>query len=144
MKQTGILPADFGTYTHRVIESRFTGIPVFLPEEIRGIAEEMAAAFLASDIGGKAQKAVWRLNEYGIITRYPHRDRMLTITGQIDLIFEYENRIYIVDYKTDRTEQPELHAEQMAVYRKAAGDLYNKPVETWLYYLRSGRTVKLG
>jgi len=66
------------------------------------------------------------------------------VTGQIDLLFESGDTVYVVDYKTDKIEDPALHAEQMAVYRKAAHDLYGKNTETWLFYLRSGNAVRVG
>ena len=59
----------------------------------------------------------------------------------MDLVFELGETVYVVDYKTDRDEIPDRHREQLAVYRKAAGDLYGKPVETWLFYLRTGHAI---
>lgn len=143
LRKTGVSPNDFGTFAHRTIESRFTGNPVFMPEEIRKEAERMADRFAESALGGMASKATWRKTEYGFITRYVHEGRPVAVTGQMDLLFEFEGTVYVVDYKTDRAEDPSVHEEQLAVYRKAAADLTKKPVETWLYYLRNGHAVKV-
>jgi ATP-dependent helicase/nuclease subunit A len=59
----------------------------------------------------------------------------------MDLAFELDGTVYVIDYKTDRDEIPDRHREQLAVYRKAAKDLFGKPVETWLFYLRTGHAV---
>lgn len=134
---------DFGTFAHRAIEARFTGIPAFMPEELRTETERMADRFLSSELGKKAAAAEWRESEYGFITRYEHEGRTVNVTGQMDLVFEYGGVAYVVDYKTDRVEEPERHAEQLAVYKKAAQDLRAKNAETWIFYLRSGRAVRL-
>ena len=134
---------DFGTFAHRAIEARFTGIPAFMPEELRDETERMADRFLSSELGKKAAAAGWRESEYGFITRYEREGRPITVTGQMDLVFEHGGLAYVVDYKTDRVEAPERHAEQLAVYKKAAQDLRAIPAETWIFYLRSGRSVKI-
>lgn len=143
LKKTGISPNDFGTFAHRAIEERFTGIRGFMNEELRPIITVMTDRFFLSELGKMSLKADWRECEYGFITRYPFEGARLTVTGQIDLVFEYEGKIYIIDYKTDRVENPEIHAEQLAVYRKAIGDLRKKPPETWIFYLRSGNAVQV-
>jgi len=143
MKKTGVSPNDFGTFAHRAIEERFTGIRAFMPEEIRPIVNEMADRFFSSKLGKIALDADWKECEYGFITRYPFGETRLTVTGQIDLAFEYGGQTYIIDYKTDRVENPKLHAEQLAVYRKAIGDLRKKPAETWIFFLRSGNAIKV-
>lgn len=143
LKNTGISSVDFGTFTHKTIEGRFTGFPSYMPEELRADAEKMADRFLSSKLGKMAQNATWRENEFGFITRYIYNGTNLIITGQIDLVFEYKGITYIVDYKTDKIENPNIHAEQLAVYRKAVQDLYKKETETWLYYLRSGHETQV-
>jgi ATP-dependent helicase/nuclease subunit A len=143
LTRTGISANDFGTFAHRIIESRFTGIPALLPEEVRKEAELMADRFLSSELGKKAAVATWRKTEYGFLTRWTLDGRAIAVSGQIDLLFELGETVYVIDYKTDRAENPELHEDQLGVYQKAAADLYKKPVETWIFYLRTGNSVKL-
>lgn len=143
LRKTGT-PADkFGTWAHETIESRFTGTPPFMPEELRAAAESMADSFFRSELGRMAQNAAWRESEFAFITRWVRDGERVTVTGQMDLAFELDGKVYVVDYKTDRDEIPDRHREQLAVYRKAAGDLYGKPVETWLFYLRTGHAVPI-
>jgi ATP-dependent helicase/nuclease subunit A len=144
LERTKTPAADFGTWTHRAIEARFLGTSAWVPDDFRPLVEEMANRFASSELGTLASQAAWRESEYGFITRYTLGDRPITVTGQMDLIFETGGTVYVVDYKTDRVEDPEIHAEQLAVYRKAARELREKPAETWLFYLRSGNAVRLG
>jgi ATP-dependent exoDNAse (exonuclease V) beta subunit len=109
-----------------------------MPEELKATVDEMAERFLASELGTLAQNATWRESEYGFITRYTLEGRAVTVSGQMDLVFETEEKVYVIDYKTDRVEDPSVHAAQLGVYRKAARELRGKPAETWLFYLRSG------
>ncbi len=141
LKATATSAADFGVYAHKTIEARFTGFPAFMPAELRPTAEAMADRFLASALGKKAVSSQWKKSEFGFVTRYEFDEKQLIISGQIDLHFEYDNKVYVVDYKTDKTENTDWHAEQMAVYRKAACDLYGKETEIWLFYLRTGNAV---
>jgi ATP-dependent helicase/nuclease subunit A len=63
------------------------------------------------------------------------------VTGRIDLLFESEGVMYIVDFKTDRVEEPERHHLQLAVYSRAISDIFGKPVCAKLVYLRGGNAV---
>jgi ATP-dependent helicase/nuclease subunit A len=67
------------------------------------------------------------------------------INGSIDLVFEDEHTVYVVDFKTDSVEFPEEHTPQMACYYRAASELFAIPSKKecmiWLYYLRSGHAV---
>jgi ATP-dependent exoDNAse (exonuclease V) beta subunit len=63
------------------------------------------------------------------------------IRGSIDLIYEYQGRCIILDFKTDKQLAPESHSLQMACYRAAAGAFSPLPPETRLVYLRDMRAV---
>jgi len=73
--------------------------------------------------------------------------RTIAITGQIDLLFGEDTNsndagpVTVVDFKTDRIENPEDHYAQLAAYFRAVEDIFARPVSVWLYYLRSGRAV---
>jgi len=129
---------DFGSWAHRAIEARFTGLPANVPPEIAALTAEMADRFLDSETGRLARAAAWRESEFAFVTDWPWEGRTVTVSGQIDLVFESGGSVYVVDYKTDRVEDPRLHEGQLRVYRKAAADLFGKPVITRLFYLRTG------
>jgi len=147
LDENGVTAAEFGTWAHRAIEARFLGLQAFLPEALAPALESMAARFLESPLGAEAAAAQWRESEYAFITRWELDDgsgggkRSVSVSGQMDLVFDRGDAVVVVDYKTDRIEDPALHAEQLAVYRKAATDLRGKKAETWLFYLRSGNAV---
>lgn len=141
LEKESITATDFGTIAHRAIEARFTGIPAAVPAGVAAVAETMADRFFGSSLGIKAQNASWREAEYSFITRQLFDGKLLTITGQADLVFEDAGTVHIVDYKTDSVENPENHRIQLAIYRNAIHDILKKPVKTWIYYLRSGNTV---
>jgi ATP-dependent exoDNAse (exonuclease V) beta subunit len=51
--------------------------------------------------------------------------------------------MYIVDYKTDRTVDPEKYAAQLAAYTRAVRDIFSKSTRAFLFYLREGRLVEM-
>lgn len=64
-------------------------------------------------------------------------------SGVIDLLCVGKDRVIIVDYKTDKVVNPDLHRYQLNTYRKAAESIFNLPVETYLYYIRNNQIVPL-
>ena len=72
------------------------------------------------------------------------RDRKIIVTGIIDLLFDDGDVMYIVDFKTDKYEDPARYAAQLAVYKRAVEDIFGKPAECRLFYLRSSHEFDLG
>ena len=153
-EKAGLGPADFGSLVHAVLEAQLTGQPCNVPPRIRSrldeenafnklmaSAEIMAGGFLASDLGKRWAAAGRRETEFPIITSAAVEGKTIAIMGQIDLLFEEEDKVVVVDFKTDRNENPEDHYGQLAAYCRAAGDIFGKSASVWLFYLRSGRAV---
>lgn len=146
----GIDPADFGTYVHAVIESEFTGKPAGIPNEIYSEAKKMADSFFASGIGIAAKTASWKKIEYGFLARIKvdGLPEDSVISGKMDLVFESKGNLFIVDYKTDRIEKPDIHKPQLKLYAEAAKRLFaekfpNAKIIPVIYYLRTGHTVEI-
>ena len=152
----GVRPEDFGTLVHAVLEARLKEQTCIVPQKIRsrivnektlqallGSAQVMADGFLTSGLGKRLTAAIRRESEFPIITSITIEGKPIAVTGQIDLLFEEENEVVVVDFKTDKTENPEDYYGQLAVYNQAAADIFGKPVSVWLYYLRSGRAVNV-
>jgi len=137
----GLSATEFGSAAHEAIEARLTGRPAILPESAKSGLEKLADTFLTSELGRLTSSATWLKTEFAFLTRWELSAKTITVSGQIDLVFEHDGHIHVVDYKTDTVENPEEHRQQLNVYRKAAGDLWQKPVTTWLFYLRSARAV---
>ncbi|MDR2403277.1 MAG: UvrD-helicase domain-containing protein [Spirochaetaceae bacterium] len=155
LEKTGLENTDFGAIVHGCLEAMSGGREPLMPprllarldakqlSEIREAARFMAEGFFESDLGRRSRAAAWLEPEFPILTTVRVNNRITTVTGQIDLIFEEAGAIYVVDFKTDRVEDPERHLGQLAVYARAAGDIFGKPVKTCIFYLRSKNTVEL-
>jgi len=159
--RAGLEPQDFGTIVHSFIEARFNGLPQRIPsrfaalvgdaknlEALSGAAQTMADGFFDSPLGRKAAAAAGSFlrTEYPILTVVNHGNdahAKTTILGKIDLIFDNGDAMYVVDFKTDREEDITRHIGQLAVYKRAAEDIFGKPVECRLFYLRKCLEVDL-
>jgi ATP-dependent helicase/nuclease subunit A len=155
LEKAGLDAADFGTVVHAFLEDRLNGrLPAIPPRVLARIRESgigavkkealvMADRFLASDLGKKSAAAAFRESEFPFVTAVQGGDRITAVTGQIDLLFEEGEVLHVVDFKTDKIENPEDHYGQLAVYKRAAEDIFGKPVRAWLYYPRTGRAPEL-
>jgi ATP-dependent helicase/nuclease subunit A len=148
-------PADFGTIAHSCVESLIKGEKAAIPANLAGrltpkeadvllsAGIELANRFLESPLGRAAQNAPFRKSEYRFRSLY----RNIFINGTIDLIFEDDKAVYVVDFKTDSLEDPGEHAAQMAFYYRAAADLlgnaHDKECRIFLFYLRTGHGVEM-
>jgi ATP-dependent helicase/nuclease subunit A len=106
----------------------------------------MAGEFLDSDLGRRCAASQYRETEFPVISAVSAVSaggRNIPVTGQIDLLFEEEDAVWIADFKTDRITRPEDHYGQLAVYKRAVSDIFKKPIRAWLYYLRSKNAVEI-
>lgn len=72
----------------------------------------------------------------------------VAIQGQIDMLFEEDDGIVIVDYKTDTKEnlmkEKDNYSLQVKIYAAVAPKLFGKPVkEIYLYSFSNGEAVKI-
>ncbi len=151
---------DFGTIAHSYAESIFTGLPVTLPGKITSVLSEkqletvthsafkMAADFLQTELGQKAKNASWRKNEYAFKMRIENTDKTShrIITGSIDLAFRFNGVFYLVDFKTDTTQDISRHCAQLALYRKALSSLKQcreDDIQCCLHYLRTNTSADI-
>jgi ATP-dependent exoDNAse (exonuclease V) beta subunit len=160
IKRAGIEANHFGTMVHAFLEAHFSGGnspgKLFIPPDILARLDEKqyekileetkktADRFINSELGAFAENALWIEPEFPFISVARINGRPLRITGQIDLLFETEGTIHIVDFKTDKVENPRRHLGQLAVYRRAVSDIYtDKAVQAWLFYLRGGKALSV-
>ena len=113
--------------------------------------------FLQSDLGKRMKTAA----EKGQLKReqpfvlgvdageiYPEQksEEMILVQGIIDVYFEEDGELVLLDYKTDRIFQKETFLEkykaQLDYYEKAMAQLLQKPVkEKWIYSFSMGRCI---
>ena len=150
----------FGTIAHICANALLSGIEAVIPPSLASLlapeeaetfleaGKELAARFVRSPLGVIAKRARLRKNEFPFrtIMRDSAGNEFFT-SGTIDLLFEDEDTIHVVDFKTDSKEDSGCHAAQMACYYRAASGLFAEPSKKkcriWLYYLRSGHAVEM-
>jgi ATP-dependent helicase/nuclease subunit A len=164
LSRTGAF-AEFGSLAHLCVEARLTGEPERIPSALAGrlrpaeaetlleAGKDLAGRFLSSPLGIQAGQAARHWSEYPFRSLWEDPGENappgagesggIVISGVIDLLFEWEDGLRVVDFKTDGEERPEAHLAQMAIYRRAARELRGKNCRVWLYYLRSGRAVEV-
>ncbi|MDR0539897.1 MAG: PD-(D/E)XK nuclease family protein, partial [Spirochaetaceae bacterium] len=158
--------AGFGAAAHLAIEARLKNEPFALPprllsmpefdgEESRQDAalnalETAADSFLSSPLGKRAASANWLESELPfrmLQSDGKNANNGQLVNGIIDLVFADDAGIVIVDFKSDRIEEPEVHAPQLWLYRRAALELWQPngggSCRVFLYYLRTGHTAEL-
>jgi hypothetical protein len=149
LETAGLGSDAFGTIVHGFIEARFNNQPEKIPprilvniresQAVKEKAREMADTFFASPLGTNSAAAGFRETEFPVLTAAGND----VVAGKIDLLFERNGELHIVDFKTDKTEDPLKHSGQLALYRRAVSDIYGKPVRCWIFFVRSGSAVEL-
>lgn len=130
-------------------DERFDLASFHLSEKTMAEIEQYKENFLNSKYGKMAVEAKVKKTEYGFITHYDDgRGEKLT-RGVIDLFFEWEDTVYIIDYKTD-AKQSNNYDKQLSVYKKAVSDLYKSmypdktfKIKAYIFYLRNSLVVEV-
>jgi ATP-dependent helicase/nuclease subunit A len=103
-------------------------------------ATELASRFHASDLGRRAARADRIEREFDFLFYFED----IVLRGQIDLWFEEDGELIVIDYKTDREQSPDAYALQLQIYALAleryAGRVADRAV---LYYLRPDVMVEV-
>ncbi|MDR2476247.1 MAG: UvrD-helicase domain-containing protein [Treponema sp.] len=150
----------FGTIAHVCAEALLNGKEAVIPPKLAGFlspkeadafldaGKKIAERFICSPLGRIAQCAQTRKSEFPFKSLiYDVLGKESLISGAVDLLFEDDQAIHVVDFKTDSKETPSGHVAQMACYFRAVSDLFvassNKKCRIWLYYLRSGHAVEM-
>jgi ATP-dependent helicase/nuclease subunit A len=151
---------SFGTIAHIFVEALLSGKEPVFPPQLSGsvspaefdalfsAGRELACRFVRSPFGKIAENAKLRENEFSFRSIIKNSDgKEVFINGTIDLFFEDNDFIHVVDFKTDSRENPVEHSAQMACYHRAVSVLFAVPAKkecrAWLYYLRTGHAVEM-
>jgi ATP-dependent helicase/nuclease subunit A len=124
--------ADLGSAVHEILAGKTDSFP----EE----AHRLADVFRLSDLGMRAAASHESGREWDFIIEI---DGVL-VRGTVDLWFNVNGEITIVDYKTDTKVRPERYAPQLALYGLAIERAFGKrPAHAWLHFLRSDTLVEV-
>src|SRR5215471_2459757 len=134
------LPADeFGRQVHAML----AGQPVAAPDPE---AARLAGVFRRSELGKRVERALRVEREFDFLMEIEG----LVVRGQIDLWFEEDGRLVVVDYKTDDVRASEAadrardYALQLRLYANAVDRITGRPVShAYLHFLRPDRVVEV-
>lgn len=131
--------SELGTQVHKIL----AGVSVDTPVHE---AVELADRFRTSALGKRALRATRLEHEYDFVVSIDQ----LVLRGQIDLWFEHNRELILVDYKTDRIRLPmdpvrlRAYSFQLQLYAIALERIAGKPVShAYLYFLRPNECVEV-
>ncbi len=117
--------SEVGSSVHEVL----AGKPGSHPAE----ALELANVFRESDLGRRSAGARTAEREWEFIADMGGT----LVRGSVDLWFEEDGEIQLVDYKTDAVARPAEYAPQLALYALAIERAFGKrPAHAYLHFLR--------
>lgn len=121
---------EFGKYIHHVAEQ------IALGREVKEDVEEVK----------RIKKFISELNANELLTEIecslPLGDYI--IRGVIDLIAIYDDRIEIIDYKTDVSKNNHFeYVKQLSIYCHAVKEYHNKKTVCKIYYVSSDEVVEV-
>lgn len=158
-------PAQRGTCLHKFMQyfntekdldeeiERIKNKKFLTTEELEIIDFEKVKGFLKSDIYNriKSSPKVYKEKKFSVLIpalENEFEDEKILIQGIADLVFEEDNELVIVDYKTDRTKNEEVlkerHTPQLRIYADALEKVLGKPVKSaYLYAFSLDKEIKL-
>ena len=153
---------DFGSLVHRLLE----WVPLEAgeeppPERVRAMADALAPAYGLDDAAARrASDQVARALALPVLQRAGRAARVWRemrvwfsdgenlVEGVVDLVFEEEGQLVIVDYKTDNVAEEQAlvqaahHAPQLQLYGRGLAQASGQPVrERLVLFTAIGRTV---
>ncbi len=124
--------AELGSAVHEILAGK--------PGTYSAEAQRLADVFLSSDLGKRAASASRAAREWDFIVDVEGT----LVRGTVDLWFEIDGEITIVDYKTDKAIHGEAYTPQLALYGIAIERAFGKrPAQAWLHFLRPDTLVEV-
>ena len=159
LQAKAMTPAERGTMMHLVMQqmdvtkevtvhavqeqiARMVNGEWLTEEQAKAIDVESIIAFFATPIGKRMQRAKRLEREVPFYFAHEVEGEIVVVQGVIDCIFEDEQGLVLIDYKTDRVSwmndpQEQLkrrYKGQLALYREAIEEIWKKKVtETYVY-----------
>ena len=89
------------------------------------------------------ETSTWHKAEYSFKLRLKEK----IVSGIIDLVCKMpDENFMVIDFKTDREINPQIHYAQLACYKKALSQMKGIPpekIQCFLFYLRHQKTVEI-
>lgn len=163
MLNSGLTAAERGTAVHKVMQfidikqkpsvkdevERLVEYGFISEAEAEAIDVSIIERFFESNLFTRIMNSKGYKREMRFMTEMPAirldntlvgaaADTPVIIQGAVDLCFEEEDGIVVVDFKTDRTDNPETlketYAEQLNIYAKACTKIFGKEVKQKILY----------
>lgn len=163
MSDGGITAAERGTAMHRVMQFiDFNGTDnleeeidrlyewQFISErEARAVSRKALEIFFKSDVFRRIKKSRLVKREMRFLTELPagkidpniderFKDEGIIVQGAVDLCFVEDGAVVVLDFKTDRADNPvalsDAYGEQLSIYAKACEKIFGLPVKQKLIY----------
>ena len=163
MSKGGITAAERGTATHRVMEfidfnkageldaelERLYEWQYLSEREYNAVPRDKIKAFFESDIFARIKKSPLVKREMRFLTELPankllaspdkaFENEKIIVQGAVDLCFEEDGGIVVLDFKTDHAEDGEAlraaYGGQLAIYALACEKIFEKPVKQTVIY----------
>ena len=164
MSNFGLTPAERGTAMHAFMQfanypaaalsladeiERLTSLSFLSKEQADSLDTARLRTFFESELYSRMCRASRCLREYHFTFRQPTDTKYLkasaVVQGIADCVFEEEDGLVVVDYKTDHVKTPEAlverYAAQLNIYREALQTIFQKPVKECLLYSFSLNTT---
>lgn len=137
------LPPEAWNRSLREQKERWVAGELFTPEEAALLRPEDLTRFYASDLGARLLASPQVRREWSFNFRLSHEKETL-LQGILDCAFREGDGWVLLDYKTDRVEDPAAfvarYAPQLRLYARALEKITALPVrEMWLYAVGGGR-----
>jgi len=180
MEEKSLTPAERGTVSHLVMQhmpldsaldepavkavvARMVERKLLTSPQAEAVDAASIAAFYASELGTRLRQAQWSKRELPFSCALPAgrvhpladaadavREEPVLIQGVVDCLFEDEQGLVLLDYKTDRIagsdwdRAAERHRFQLELYAEAVGRILGRPVaECHVFFFDGGRSVRL-
>ncbi|WP_339248800.1 helicase-exonuclease AddAB subunit AddA [Paenibacillus sp. FSL R10-2796] len=157
--------------------ARLQRVAILTAEQVEAVAPDQIEAFYTNELGRRLIASSWKLREMPFSYMVPAGEayrgldymneavselspennkegfsEAVLIQGVIDCLFREEDRIILLDYKTDSVLEhqgglealKEKYRFQLELYSKALHDILGEPIsEIWLYFFDGDHAVKL-
>lgn len=154
------LTAPFGTLVHAlceqmVLKQDIGNIRSYVPSELTKALSEremtimvedalsLATAFIKSGWYHREVEPYPVAAEVGFFSTLVHEGRKVVVEGSIDLLVDRGDYVLVIDFKTDRKRDAEVHRFQVETYMRAVRRIYQRPVKGCIVYLRDVETIEV-